>query len=102
MNFLLLIFLSQKTFVQGRNPLRSVGSASGVMSYASRFLSRGSTTNYRSVGPVSPVIPPVEKPTKTSRLARVAEATQSSSIAIAGVGTLLNGLSSLAGFNVSS
>ena len=76
------------------------------MSYANRVLSRGSTTKYRSVGPVAPstgpVVPAVEAPTKTSRLARVAEVTQSSSIAVAGIGTLLNGLSNLAGFNVST
>ena len=75
-----------------RNPFRSVSGATDIVSVASRFLSRGSTTQGRSV---APVIPPVEKP-KGGRLARVAEVTSQGSLAVAGVGTLLKAVFDLA------
>ena len=86
----------QISTTSGRNPLRSIGSTANVMSYANQIFSRRTTRN-RSVGPV---VPDVVAPSKTSRLARVAEVTSQSSIAVAGLGTLFNGVTNLIGLNV--
>ena len=93
MKIQIIIYIVLASMAYSRNPLQTVSGATDMLSYARRFLSRGSTTNGRSVAPVAPVVPPVEKP---SRLARVAETTSQGSLAIAGVGTLIKAVFDLA------